>query len=133
MSKNYNLKLTISKCTKKIKVKEIHHFNKKEDRIFNHLNNLREDNKVNIHIPNLVKEDHHNLPILKINNYKLEDGNGHILLFKELVLVQEEDIVLLYQVLQSLFLVVITIPEKLKAILILTIHMFLMLMLINLQ
>jgi len=87
----------------------------------------------NIHIPNLVKEDHHNLPILKINNYKLEDGNGHILLFKELVLVQEEDIVLLYQVLQSLFLVVITILEKLKAILILTIHMFLMLMLINLQ
>ena len=72
-------------------------------------------------------------PNSKIDNYKSEDGNGPILLLKELVLVLEEDIVLLYQELLSLFSEVIITQEKLKAILILMIPMFLTLMQTNSQ
>ncbi len=80
--------------------------------------------KVKAHILNL-----HNI---QIESYKLEDGNGPILLLKELVRVLEEVIQQLYQALLLLFLEDIILPEKLKVMLISMIHIYSTLMQINL-
>lgn len=66
-------------------------------------------------------------------NYKLEDGNGLILLFKELVLVLEVGILLPFLVLLSSFLEDIITQEKTRDMPISMIPTFLTLMPINLQ
>ena len=80
--------------------------------------------KVKAHILNL-----HNI---QINSYKLEDGNGPILLLKELVHALGEVIQQLYQALLSLFLEDIILPVKLKVMLISMIRIYSTLMQINL-